>query len=363
MLGFIVSFFTSLICTLLIIRFEYLHGHISSDIDFSSPQKFHIVAVPRIGGLSILVGILIAILFRLKNSPNPNFELMLLMCALPAFLGGIAEDLTKKVGVKIRLFLTALSGGLVVYLLGASIGHVDVPGVDWLLSIPLVSCIFTIFAVTGLANAYNIIDGFHGLASMVAIISLIAIAYVNFLVGDLLFFSLAFVMLGACLGFFLRNYPNGLIFLGDGGSYLIGFWIATLSILLVSRHPNVSPWFALLVNAYPILETLFTIYRRKLHQNKSPGQPDGIHFHSLIFRRVLKTKENGQEHSKNAFSANAKTSPYLWLLSSLPVSASILWWNSSTTLLVCTILFSVLYIWIYTKIVRFQTPKWLHLLY
>lgn len=359
--GFIIAFFTSLVCTLLIIRLEYLHGHISRDTDFSGPQKFHIAAVPRIGGLGIIFGILIAILFRLKNSPNPNFELMLFACSLPAFLGGIAEDLTKKIGVKTRLFLTALSGALAVYFLKASITTVDIPGIDWMLSIPIGSTLFTIFAVTGLANAYNIIDGFHGLASMVAIISLIAIAYVNFLVGDLMFFSLAFVMIGACLGFFLRNYPKGLIFLGDGGSYLIGFWIAILSILLVSRHPNVSPWFALLVNAYPILETLFTIYRRKLHQNKSPGQPDGIHFHSLIFRRVLKAKERiGQTQS---ISANAKTSPYLWILSSLPVSASILWWNSSASLIACAALFVILYVWIYTKIVRFQTPKWLHILF
>lgn len=359
--GFIIAFLTSLICTLLIIRLEYLHGHITLDTDLTGPQKFHNKAVPRIGGLSIILGVFVAILYRLFNSPNPSFELTIIACSLPAFFGGITEDITKKIGIKTRLFLTALSGGLAVYFLNATVTHVDIPGLDWLLSIPIISSLFTIFAVTGLANAYNIIDGFHGLASMVAIISLIAIAYVNFLVGDLLFFSLAFVMIGACLGFFLRNYPRGLIFLGDGGSYLIGFWIAVLSILLVSRNPNVSPWFALLVNGYPILETLFTIYRRKIHQNRSPGQADGTHFHSLIFRRVLKAKES--DVSIHSLSTNAKTSPYLWILSAIPVCASILWWNSSVMLLICAVLFSILYIWLYKKIVRFQTPKWMHILY
>jgi UDP-N-acetylmuramyl pentapeptide phosphotransferase/UDP-N-acetylglucosamine-1-phosphate transferase len=280
--GLLIAFIASIICTLLIIRYEYMHAHLSHDMDLSGPQKFHTKAVPRIGGLAIAIGALAAILYRLQSSPDPILELTLLACALPTFGVGLVEDLTKKVGVKTRLFFTAISGALAVYFLGAIITKLDTPGLDWLIALPMVSILFTIFCVVGLANAYNIIDGFHGLASMVAIISLVAIAYVNFLVGDLLFFSLSFVMIGACLGFFVRNYPRGLIFLGDGGSYLIGFWIAILSIMLVARHSNVSPWFALLVNAYPIFETLFTIYRRKLHQNKSPGQPDGIHFHSLI---------------------------------------------------------------------------------
>ena len=359
--GLLIAFIASLVCTLLIIRYEYMHAHLSHDMDLSGPQKFHTKAVPRIGGLAIAIGALAAILYRLQSSPDPSLELTLLACALPTFGVGLVEDLTKKVGVKTRLFFTAISGALAVYFLGAIITKLDTPGLDWLIALPMVSILFTIFCVVGLANAYNIIDGFHGLASMVAIISLVAIAYVNFLVGDLLFFSLSFVMIGACLGFFVRNYPRGLIFLGDGGSYLIGFWIAILSILIVARHPNVSPWFALLVNAYPIFETLFTIYRRKLHQNKSPGQPDAIHFHSLIYRRVLKAKDIDPE--QGILSANAKTSPYLWVLSGLPVMASILWWQSSTKLIICAALFGIFYVWLYRRIVRFKTPRWLHVLY
>jgi UDP-N-acetylmuramyl pentapeptide phosphotransferase/UDP-N-acetylglucosamine-1-phosphate transferase len=359
--GLIIAFFVSLITTLLIIRYDYLHGHLSNDSDLSGPQKFHTKVVPRIGGLAIALGALGSILYRLQSSPDPSLELALLACTLPTFGVGLVEDLTKKVGVKTRLFFTAISGAMAVYFLGAIITKLDIPGLDWLIALPMVSILFTIFCVVGLANAYNIIDGFHGLASMVAMISLVAIAYVNFLVGDLLFFSLSFVMIGACLGFFVRNYPRGLIFLGDGGSYLIGFWIAILSILVVARNSTVSPWFALLVNAYPILETLFTIYRRKLHQNKSPGQPDAIHIHSLIYRRVLKAGNISMRPGQ--LSANAKTSPYLWVLSGLPVIASILWWQSSAKLIVCTVVFTIFYVWLYWHIVHFKTPRWLHVLY
>lgn len=357
MLGLLIAFIVSFICTLFIIRFESLHRHISSDSDFSAPQKFHTKPVPRIGGLSIAIGLIIAIIFRIRFSPNPYFELSLLGCAAPTFLIGITEDLTKKIGVKTRLIVTAVSALMAVYLLNAVIPNINSFGIEYLFLIPGFGIFFTILAITGLSNAFNIIDGFNGLASMVGIISLIAIAYINFIVGDLMFFSLSFVMIGAILGFFIWNYPKGSIFLGDGGSYLIGFWIATLSILLVSRNPSVSPWFGLSVNAYPILETLFTIYRRKIHQGKSPGQPDGIHFHSLIYRRVLKM----QFGNKNSNEANSKTSPYLWVLSGVPVIMSVLFWNSSIYLIISLVVFGLIYIWIYQSIVKFKTPKWLHI--
>jgi UDP-N-acetylmuramyl pentapeptide phosphotransferase/UDP-N-acetylglucosamine-1-phosphate transferase len=62
------------------------------------------------------------------------------------------------------------------------------------------------------------------------------------------------------------NYPRGKIFLGDGGAYLLGFWLAELSVLLVVRHPEVSPWFPMLLLVYPIFETLFSMYRSKVLQ-------------------------------------------------------------------------------------------------
>ena len=161
-------------------------------------------------------------------------------------------------------------------------------------------------------------------------------------------------MAGAILGFFIWNYPQGLIFLGDGGAYLIGFWIAVLSIWLCARHPEVSPWFALLINGYPIMETLFTIYRRKIHQNKSPGAPDGIHFHTLIYRRILQAK-----HFDSVLTANARTAPYLWILAGLSIAPASLWWQSTPILMGACALFIISYVWLYTKIVQFKTPSWM----
>lgn len=359
MINLLTAFFVSCIITILVIRTQKIHRHFTGDSLLHGPQKFHTHSVPRIGGIGIALGISIAIFINARGAPEQGFEFALLLCAAPVFTIGLAEDLSKKISVKTRLLFTAIGALLVTIILGAQIPRLDIPGIDYLLTLPALSIFLTVFAITGVANAYNIIDGFNGLSSMVAIITLLALGYVSIVLGDSLLASLSFTMASAILGFFIWNYPRGLIFLGDGGAYLIGFWIATLSVLVVARHSEVSPWFALMINAYPILETLFTIYRRKIHQGKSPGQPDGIHFHSLIFRRVLNSKVTKDENEW--FSANAKTSPYLWILATLSVIPAMIFWRDTANLIGFLLLFTLIYVWLYKRIVTFRTPSWIHI--
>lgn len=354
MSGLIAAFLCSFALTLLIIRFKHLHGQFSIDWDTSGPQKVHNSATPRIGGMSIAAGLICAIAIKDFSSGMANIEFIFLICAAPTFAIGLTEDLTKKISVRVRLFFTAMSAISVILLLNIQITHLDIPYFDLLFSIPLFGIGLTIFAITGLANSYNIIDGFNGLSSMVGIITLLALGYVGYSLGDSTVVYLSLVMASAIAGFFIWNYPQGLIFLGDGGAYLIGFWIGSLSIWLCYKHPEVSPWFALLINGYPIMETIFTIYRRRIHQGKSPGQPDGIHFHTLIYRRILQAR-----HFESALSANARTAPYLWILASFSITPAVLWWSSTPILMIACVLFMIFYIWIYRKIVLFKTPGWM----
>ncbi len=354
----VLAFLVSLLTTLVLIRYQHLHQKVSSDHDLSGPQKFHTQAVPRIGGIGIFLALVISAWAAHSTlSVERGFLLLqICMCALPAFAIGLIEDLTKKIGVKTRLIVTAVSAYMGIYFLNVLITKIQIPGVDWILSIGAIAIIFTVIAVTGLANAYNIIDGFNGLASMVAIISLLAIGYVAFKANDPVLASICLIMIGAISGFFIWNYPKGLIFLGDGGAYLIGYLIATLSILLVIRNQSVSPWFALLVNAYPIFETLFTIWRRKVHQGKNPSLPDGAHFHSLIYRRVIRWAEVYESKETSSHAKNAKTSPYLWLLSTLAAFPAIMWWQTTWILQSFTLLFCVSYVIAYKAVVKFKTP-------
>lgn len=356
MLGLIAAFLSSFIATLLIIRFKHLHTRFSGDSDLSGPQKFHTISVPRIGGISIAIGLFVAVISKTMGSDSSAPELILLICAIPTFAIGLTEDLTKKISVRLRLFFTAIAAFCFISLLNAQITYLDIPYVDYLFAIPYFGVALTIFAITGLANSYNIIDGFNGLSSMVGIITLLALGYIGYVFGDTTIIFLSLIMAGAILGFFIWNYPQGLIFLGDGGAYLIGFWIGALSIWLCFRHPEISPWFALLINGYPIMETMFTIYRRRIHQGKSPGQPDGIHFHTLIYRRILRA-----QHFESALSANARTAPYLWILAGLSITPAILWWQSTPILIGACVLFVISYMWLYARIVKFRTPGWMRI--
>jgi len=289
------------------------------------------------------------------------FGLLLVMCSLPAFLCGLAEDLTKKVGVKVRLLATMVSAGLAGYFLNAWLGSVQILGIDNLMmAYPFVAVVITCFAVGGVANAFNIIDGYNGLSSMVAVIILSGIAYVAFQVNDYPIMIAALAMIGALLGFLVFNYPRGAIFLGDGGAYFVGFWIAELSVLLTARHPEVSKWFPLLLCLYPIFETVFTIYRRVLLQKAHPGMPDALHLHQLIYMRIVRPSVGGHSDAAKA-QCNALTSPYLWILTALAVIPAILFWQYHLVLKGFAVLFIVTYVWLYWAIVRFKSPRWLHL--
>lgn len=354
-----ISFLISLVLNLWIVRYSHLHARYTADSDLLGIQKFHVSAVPRIGGLAIILAVFFALLVRyFQNIQVGSFGLLLGVAALPAFVSGLAEDVTKKVGVRVRLLATIASAGLAGYFLHAWLTSVQILGLDNLmLTYPVVAIVITCVAVGGVANAFNIIDGYNGLSSMVAVIILSGITYVAFQVGDHSIMIAALAMIGGLLGFLFLNYPRGLIFLGDGGAYFVGFWVAELSVLLTARHPEVSKWFPLLLCFYPIFETLFSIYRRVIIKKSHPGMPDASHLHQLIYRRVVRwSTGDAPDHLK--VQRNALTSPYLWVLCLLAVIPALLFWRYHLLLKFFVIVFSISYIWIYWSIVRFSLPRY-----
>jgi UDP-N-acetylmuramyl pentapeptide phosphotransferase/UDP-N-acetylglucosamine-1-phosphate transferase len=166
-------------------------------------------------------------------------------------------------------------------------------------------------------------------------------------------------MIGAIGGFLLWNFPLAQIFLGDGGAYFIGFVMAELLILLIVRHPQVSAWYVV-VAIYPIFETLFSIYRRRFVRGRSAGLPDGIHLHTLIYRRVARGR-NRFANVRQRTLKNSRASVYLWALSLLSIVPATFFWRSPYALCGAAIAFIVAYVWLYASIVRFKTPYWLTL--
>lgn len=355
LLAFIVSF----VITLLVVRHAKQGQGRLHDHDLSGPQKFHTVPVPRVGGAAIAAGVAVAVAtFWWLRTDIALASSLLLLCAVPAFGSGLTEDLTKTQSPRRRLFFTGVSAALAAFLLGSVIDRTSIPGLDWLVGFPAAAGLVTVFVVAGVANSVNIIDGFNGLASMCTVLMLISIGYVAFQVSDPLILWLAVAGVGAVLGFFVLNFPAGVIFLGDGGAYFLGFYVAELAILLLHRNPDVSPMFPLLVCIYPVFETVFSIYRRVMLRGQPAGMPDGIHLHSLIYRRIMRWAI-GKQSKRSAARRNSMTSPYLWMLCMTAVVPAMLFWDNTALLAGFIVLFGVTYTGLYWRIVRFKAPRWM----
>ncbi|MGH8278474.1 MAG: MraY family glycosyltransferase [Gammaproteobacteria bacterium] len=364
MLTLLTSFVVAAVCNLLIIRYFHLLRRFVASYG-GGPQQVHTGMVPRFGGVGTFAGILVAgvLLFWIHKPVQPGIVLIMLVVALPAFASGVAEDLTKRIPAWARLVCTLFSAALGVALLGALVTRVGVPALDNGLSFWPVAFVFTLFAVAGLAHATNIIDGFNGLSAGVSLLSLLALAYVAFKVHDLAVFHVCLGGAGAILGFLIWNYPVGLVFLGDGGAYLMGTIIAECAVLLVVRNPQVSAWFPVLVLAYPIVETLFTIYRRTFVRRQMPDRPDALHLHSLVYRRLLGWMLNSTAEARLIARRNAMTAPYLWGLTILCIIPAVLLYKHTGWLVLATFLFLSFYVWLYACIVKFKTPVWLRRLF
>src|SRR6185436_13536989 len=225
------------------------------------------------------------------------------------------------------------------------------------LMIPAVSFAFTVFAVTGVAHSINIVDGLNGLAGVVGLLAAIGLAIVAAIVGDSLVFPAACALAASIGGFLLVNYPRGRIFLGDGGAYLVGLLLGELSVLLVHRNSEVSSWFPLVLLAYPIWETIFSMYRRKV-RGQATGHADALHLHSLVYRRVVRWRGFAGKPSDYAM-RNSVASAFLWIVPVTCMGVALVFWDQEWPLKLAALAFGTFYTLGYRRLVHFGVPRWL----
>ena len=320
-------------------------------------RKVHVVPTPRVGGVAVAAGLVVALgVSCLLNGMMCPWSLLLL-CAAPAFIWGLIEDVSKRGAALVRYALTLIAAALGFILLDARITQLDVPGLDSALKIHAVSFVFTVFAVTGVSQSINLIDGLNGLAGVVGLLGAIGLAIVAAIVGDSLVFPAACALAASLAGFLLVNYPRGRIFLGDGGAYLVGLLLAELSVMLVHRNSEVSPWFPLVLLIYPIWETLFTVYRRKA-RGQSTAQADALHLHSLVYRRVVRWRGFAGKPS-DYVARNSIASMVLWILPAACLVVALVFWEESLPLQLAAAAFGIFYTLGYRRLVRFGVPAWL----
>lgn len=281
---FILPSVVTFLVGLVLIHTKRVHGHWSLDTAFGV-QNHHTSPTPRVGGIAVMVGLIVG--WVVADLEERSVLTPLLLSSIPAFVFGLAEDISKKVGVLPRLLATMVSGVILCLLTGLAMQNTGVLLVDWVLAFTPLAVVFTAFAVGGVANAINIIDGFNGLASGAVAIMLSALGFIAYSCGDHALANVCLLLVLGTLGFVAVNWPFGKIFLGDGGAYLLGFLLASVAVLLPMRNPQVSALTTLLVCSYPVLEVVFSVLRRRRREGHHPGQPDKVHLHHLVHRRVV----------------------------------------------------------------------------
>jgi UDP-N-acetylmuramyl pentapeptide phosphotransferase/UDP-N-acetylglucosamine-1-phosphate transferase len=164
--------------------------------------------------------------------------------------------------------------------------------------------------------------------------------------------------LSVVLGFFVFNWPKGAIFLGDAGAYLIGFWVVELGILLAMRNPQISPMAPVVAGLLPLIETLFSMYRRNVIRNHPVNQPDALHLHTLVYRRLLFNPV--LKYSFNELNAvNAKVAIFFWLPAAIFAVLACIFSESTEVQLLLMLIYLAMYNWLYLRLVRFNTPAFM----
>ena len=299
LLPFLIVFSAALALTLVLTPIVREVNRRLGMVDKPDPRRINKVPIPRGGGVALFLGLFGSFLVyvfatgsRWVGSGVGTHPVRVTALAGVIFLLGLADDKwslppkLKLLGQIVVAFATWFWGGL-----GFSTLWPALPAA--------VDCVLTVFWIVGAVNAFNLIDGLDGLASGIALIATLGMAGSLLFVGkpDQTLFHFAFA--GALIGFLRYNYNPASVFLGDSGSMLIGYLVATLP--LATQTPNsflVSVGVPMLAMGVPIFDTSLAILRRSIRhvilrrekREASAGDSDRVmsadhdHLHHRILR-------------------------------------------------------------------------------
>jgi UDP-GlcNAc:undecaprenyl-phosphate/decaprenyl-phosphate GlcNAc-1-phosphate transferase len=252
-------------------------------------RKVHDRATPVAGGLAVLASAALAVGAALLSprvggsAVQGPFLLGLLLGAVLICAVGVLDDF---VGLRGRHKLMGqIAAALTVIAFGVCVRRVMVLG--WEVELGLLSVPFTLFWLLGAINALNLIDGMDGLLGSLGLIVSLTLAAVAALAGEWLAAAVAVAMAGALLGFLRYNLPPASIFLGDGGSMVIGLVLGTLAIQGSLKAPTTIVLSApLVLLTLPLFDTTAALVRRKL-TGRSIYTTDRGHLHHCLQRHGL----------------------------------------------------------------------------
>lgn len=268
-----------------ILRFARRHGI----LDNPNARKLQRAPVPVMGGATVMVGVLVAMILCYIITGDARVMKILLMLAV-MFLLGFWDDL-KDVSATFRFIAEIVVIWLIMLLLDVEINNLH--GLWGIREIPdIVAIPLSIITGVGIINAVNMIDGVDGYCSSFGIMSCLAFALVFYLVSDKVMVTIAIIGIGAMIPFFFHNVfgASSKMFLGDGGSLMLGTLLTVFTFTTLSSNSACARYdraglslvaLTLAIMAVPVFDTLKVMCYR-IARNRSPFQPDKTHLHHLF---------------------------------------------------------------------------------
>lgn len=254
-------------------------------LDMPETRKVHVTPVPRVGGIAIAAGVLAAL--ALWGAPTRTMH-ALMACGVILLAFGVWDD-RRALGAAQKFLGQAIAAAVAVFWGGVSIATLTsterMPLPSWL-AVPL-----TFLFLMGGTNAFNLADGLDGLAGGMALLCLCGTALLAYTVGNAAVGSAAAVIAGALVGFLRFNTHPARVFMGDGGSQVLGFSAATLAIMLTQdQQIPLSTALPLLLLGMPIIDTLMVMTERVLAR-QSPFKADRRHIHHRLLALGFEHRE------------------------------------------------------------------------
>ena len=273
----IVTFLTSFILTPII---KKIAVHINA-VDEPNERKVHKKPTPRLGGLAIFLAFMLGYMLYARES---TMMLSVLMGSFLIVLCGIIDDINP-VKAKYKFIIQIFAAAIVCIYGNLILNEISIFGLNLYFSPPW-SYIITIIFMVAVMNIINLIDGLDGLASGISTIYFITIAVIAFVLNQKggLDIILSLIMAGATLGFLGHNFPPASIFLGDTGSYFLGYIISVIALLGYKATTLTSIIIPIAILGIPIFDTASAIIRRLLKHENPFTTPDREHLHHQFLK-------------------------------------------------------------------------------
>ncbi|MCL6515925.1 MraY family glycosyltransferase [Alicyclobacillus sp.] len=259
-------------------------------LDLPNARKVHKKPIPLLGGAAILAGFVAASLAgSLWRGPVPRVYWGMLGGAGLLFAIGLLDDYYKTRGRDFPAsprFVAQLAAAGLVAGCGGTVRGFSVPfGHPHFVQFPaFLSILVTLVWIVGVINVFNFLDGLDGLAAGIASISAVTLLFIAIVKGDAASALWAAALTGAALGFLRHNFHPARIIMGDAGSTLLGFLLASIAVIGAFKSATVISIFVpVLALGVPILDGLRVVIRRAL-EGRPVYKPDKTHGHHQLLR-------------------------------------------------------------------------------